>query len=81
MRLQQGKEENGNSIMLSMNLQVSLGKGEKFPVFKLFLNKRTHASFVRLDSIFIMHWSSMPTLKAFVPVALIELKGHFPDTS
>jgi len=31
MRLQQGKEENGNSIMLSMNLQFSLGKGDKFP--------------------------------------------------
>ena len=31
MRLQQGKEENGNSIILSMILQVSLGKGDKFP--------------------------------------------------
>ena len=80
MRLQQGKEENGNSIMLSMNLQVSLDKEITFP-FKLFLNKRTHASFVRLDSIFIIDWSSMPTLKAFIPVALIELKGHFSDTS
>jgi hypothetical protein len=36
MRLQQGKEENGNSIMLSMNLQVSLGKGEKFPFLSCF---------------------------------------------
>ena len=70
----------GISIILFMILQVSLGKRDKFP-FKLFRNKRTHAFFVRLDSIFIMHWSSMPTLKAFVPVALIELKGHFPDTS
>ena len=33
MRLQQGKEENGNSIMLFMILQVSLGKGDKFPFF------------------------------------------------
>ena len=31
MRLQQGKEENGKSIILFMILQVSLGKGEKFP--------------------------------------------------
>ena len=31
MRLQQGKEENENSIILFMNLQVSLGKGDKFP--------------------------------------------------
>jgi hypothetical protein len=31
MRLQQGKEENGNSIMLFMILQVSLGKGENSP--------------------------------------------------
>ena len=80
MRLQQGKEENGNSIILSMILQISLGKGINFP-FKLLLNKGTHAFFGKLDSIFIMNWSSMPTLKAFVPVALIELKGHFPDTS
>jgi len=35
MRLQQGKEENGNSIILFMNLQVSLGKEITFP-FKLF---------------------------------------------
>jgi len=27
MRLQQGKEENGNFIMLSMNLQVSQDNG------------------------------------------------------
>ena len=33
MRLQQGKEENGNSIMLFMNLQVSLGKEDKFPFY------------------------------------------------
>ena len=31
MRLQQGKEENGKSLILFMNLQVSLGKRDKFP--------------------------------------------------
>jgi len=31
MRLKQGKEENENSIILFMNLQVFLGKGDKFP--------------------------------------------------
>ena len=31
MGLQQGKEENGKSLILFMNLQVSLGKRDKFP--------------------------------------------------
>jgi len=35
MRLQQGKEENENSIILFLKLQVSLGKGINFPL-KLF---------------------------------------------
>ena len=79
MRLQQGKEENGKSIILFMIFQVSLGKGDKFP-FLVVLKLAHNAYFGGLDSIFIIDWSSIPTLKAFIPVALIELKGHFPDT-
>ena len=36
MRLQQGKEENENSIILFMKLQVSLGKGDKFHFLSCF---------------------------------------------
>jgi len=36
MRLQQGKEENGISLILFMNLQVSLGKRDKFPFLSCF---------------------------------------------
>ena len=45
MGLQQGKEENGNSIMLFMILQVSLGKGDKFPFYVVL--KLTHTCILR----------------------------------
>ena len=45
MRLQQGKEENGKSLILFMNLQVSLGKGDKFPF--LVVSKLAHTCIIR----------------------------------
>ena len=45
MGLQQGKEENGKSIILFMILQVSLGKGDKFPF--LVVSKLAHTCIIR----------------------------------